>query len=60
MGWVEVYEYDLRFYIIHTFMQTNPKENDYDSKYIMGAYKIERDNPLLEALTIEGVKKVIE
>jgi hypothetical protein len=41
-------------------MQTNPKENDYDSKYIMGAYKIKRENPLLEALIIEGVEKVIQ
>ncbi len=58
MGWVEVYIYHLRFYIIHTLMQTNPKENDYDSKYIMGAYKIERENPSLEAPTIEGVKVI--
>ncbi len=59
MGWVEVYEYDLGFCIICTLVQTSPKENDFNSKYIMGLYWIEKENPSLEALTMEGMMKVI-
>jgi hypothetical protein len=34
--WVEVYEYNLGFYIFQILGQTNPNEKDYDDKYIMG------------------------
>jgi hypothetical protein len=60
MGWVEVYEYDLGFCIIRTLVQTSPKENNYNSKYIMGPYWIEKKNPSLEALTMEGMMKIIK
>jgi hypothetical protein len=56
VGWVEVYEYDLGFCIIHTLVQTSHKENDYNSKYIMGPYWIEKENPM----TMEGMMKVIK
>jgi len=30
MGWVKVHEYDLGFYIIHSLIQGNRKENGYN------------------------------
>lgn len=41
-GLVEMYEYGLGFCILRTLVHTKPNEKDYDDKYIMGVYKIEK------------------
>jgi hypothetical protein len=60
MGWVEIYEYDLGFCNLRLLIELHPNENDFDDRYILGAYWINwKKNPSIEALTFEGTIHIL-